>query len=167
VATHWPVVGKVLEDLALDGVVRFTGHVDDTQLSALYMSAAFLIFPSLFEGLGIPLLEAMAAGLPIVTSDATCLPEIAGDAAVFFDPLSTDSIAEAIRTAWTRPSFREEYGAKAAARAGHFRWEEAAPAFLACYRYVAGRSLEAGDRSILSAITGASSPSSLRSRSAG
>jgi glycosyltransferase involved in cell wall biosynthesis len=161
VAKHWPAVGKALEDLALDGVVRFVGHVDDAQLSALYTSAAFLVFPSLFEGLGIPLLEAMAAGLPIVTSDAACLPEIAGDAAVFFDPLFSDSIAEAIHAAWVRPSFREEYGARAAARAGLFRWQEAAHAFLASYRYVAGRSLSPEDRSLLSILIGCapSSPS--------
>jgi glycosyltransferase involved in cell wall biosynthesis len=154
VASHWPVLRKSLEDLGLDGVVRFTGHLAEAHLAALYGSAAFLVFPSLFEGLGIPLLEAMDAGLPIVTSDATCLPEIAGDAAIFFDPLSVDSIAEAIHRAWTQPSLLAEYGARAAERAGRFRWEETARAFLACYRQVAGRPLSAEDRSILSAVTG-------------
>jgi glycosyltransferase involved in cell wall biosynthesis len=158
VASHWPVLRKLLEELGLDGVVRFTGHLEEARLAALYASAAFLVFPSLFEGLGIPLLEAMEARLPIVSSDATCLPEIAGDAAMFFDPLSVDSIAETIHRAWTQPSLLAEYGARAAERAGRFRWEDTARAFLACYRHVAERPLDADDRAILSILTGEVAP---------
>ena len=72
-------------------------------------SADFLVFPTLFEGLGIPLLEAMQFGLPIVASKVTCLPEVAEDAALYFDPLSVDSIAEAILKAWQNPELLEEY----------------------------------------------------------
>lgn len=91
----------------LAGRVRFTGHVSDDQLRALYRSAAALVFPSLYEGFGFPILEAMALGCPVACSHASSLPEVAGDAALFFDPLSPDAIAEAILTILTDMDVRE------------------------------------------------------------
>ncbi|MFP5236275.1 MAG: glycosyltransferase family 4 protein [Acidobacteriota bacterium] len=82
----------------LEGRVRFTGHVSEGELGAFYKSADALIFPSLYEGFGYPVVEAMAKGCPVACSNASCLPEITGDAALLFDPFNLDDIAEAIMT---------------------------------------------------------------------
>jgi glycosyltransferase involved in cell wall biosynthesis len=74
------------------------GYVSTDELTVLYQSARALIFPSLYEGFGMPVLEAMANGVPVLCSNMTSLPEVAGDAALFFDPRSPKSIAQAIET---------------------------------------------------------------------
>ena len=76
--------------------VVFTGYVDDSDLPALYSMAKVFAYPSLHEGFGIPLLEAMACGAPVVTSDTSALPDVAGNAAVLVDPTSTESIARGL-----------------------------------------------------------------------
>src|SRR5438876_11812023 len=81
----------------LEGAVRFPGYVSDEELIALYQMGMCLVFPSLYEGFGLPVLEAMAAGCPVVTSRTSALPEVAGDAALLVDPLSTQEIVTAMR----------------------------------------------------------------------
>lgn len=158
VETHWPAVRRHLADLALERTVVFTGHLGDAQMAALFSSAEFLIFPSLFEGLGVPLLEAMQFGLPVVTSNVTCLPEVAGDAALYFDPLQVDSIADAIQNAWSNPSILEEYRAKGSLRLRAFDWNTAARQFRACYRYVARGDVGAEDSRTIAEITADAPP---------
>lgn len=80
----------------MDGRVRFTGHVSDAELPGYYRNATALIFPSYYEGFGFPILEAMAQGCPVACSRAASLPEVAGDAALYFDPFNVDAIAEAL-----------------------------------------------------------------------
>ena len=109
IEVYWPSIVRSLEELSLEKTVHFTGYLSGEQMAALFKSADFLVFPTLFEGFGIPLLEAMQFSLPIVASKATCLPEVAEDAALYFDPLSVDSIAEAILKAWQDPELLEEY----------------------------------------------------------
>jgi glycosyltransferase involved in cell wall biosynthesis len=156
---HWPTVQKSIEELSLGRHVRFLGHLDDRELAAVFSLAAFLIFPSLFEGLGIPLLEAMSFELPIVTSRATCLPEIAGPAAVYFDAESVDSITEAILSAWSNPITLEPQRAHAAARVQCFSWRQAAREFHVCYRSVAGYRLTEDESRTMTALIQSSSPS--------
>ncbi|MBM4425423.1 MAG: glycosyltransferase family 4 protein [Chloroflexi bacterium] len=112
------------------GRVRFIGFVPDDDLPALYSEAAVLAYPSLYEGFGLPLLEAMACGTPTVTSNVSCLPEIAGGASALVDPLDVESIADGLRRAMDA---REELKAKGFARAAQFKWDDVARNLLDLY----------------------------------
>jgi glycosyltransferase involved in cell wall biosynthesis len=153
VAHYWPQVEQAIERLSLHRTVMFTGHVDGETMTALYRRARFMVFPSLFEGLGIPVLEAMQEGLPLVISRATCLPEIAGDAALYFDPTSVESIVETIRRAWSDSSLLEDCRARGGLRAKGFSWATAAKQFDISYRHVAGRPLGAEEQAIFRTMT--------------
>ena len=119
--------------------VRVLGYLSDAELGAAYARADVLCYPSLEEGFGLPVLEAMAAGAPVVTSDASCLPEIAGGAAILVDPLSEESIAAGIRQALgenaDERATRIASGRRVAAK---FSWSEAAKQYAAIYRKIAG-----------------------------
>jgi alpha-1,3-rhamnosyl/mannosyltransferase len=104
-----------------------------SDLPSLYRGARIFVLPSLFEGFGIPLIEAMAAGIPIVTSNITSLPEIAGDAALLFDPLSEESIAERLVTLERSPELRVELVKRGQKRAGLFTWDACARQTLEAY----------------------------------
>jgi len=106
--------------------VRSLGFVDDADLPALYRHAALFAFPSLYEGFGLPVLEAMACGIPVVCSNASSLPEVAGDAALLVDPLDTDGLAAAIARALADGNLRQGMIARGLAQAAHFTWEQAA-----------------------------------------
>jgi glycosyltransferase involved in cell wall biosynthesis len=106
--------------------VRVLGFVDDADLPALYRNAALFAFPSLYEGFGIPPLEAMACGTPVVCSDASSLPEVAGDAALMVDPFDVDGLAEAMARALEDASLRRGMVAKGLSQAARFTWEDAA-----------------------------------------
>jgi len=102
--------------------VHFAGVVPDAQLPSLYRSAEALVFPSLYEGFGLPVLEAMACGTPVVTSNVSALPEVAGNAALLVDPTSVEQIAEAIERLVNDRSLRERLSQKGLARAADFPW---------------------------------------------
>jgi glycosyltransferase involved in cell wall biosynthesis len=106
--------------------VRYLGHVDDATLSALYQSAAVLALPSLYEGFGLPLLEAMAHGVPAVVGNAGALPELADGAAVLVDPEDVDSIASGLERVLADAALREKLGADGRRRAAEFTWDRAA-----------------------------------------
>lgn len=111
-----------------------TGEVRDEHMSALYSAAEALAFPTLWEGFGLPVLEAMACGTPVITSRVSSLPEIAGDAAELIDPLSTDEIAAALCRVATDSELRRRMSARGLEQAGRFTWESAGQATLAAYR---------------------------------
>lgn len=116
--------------LGIEHRVQFLGHVEPTDLPALYSGAAALVFPSLFEGFGLPILEAFACGCPVITSNVSSMPEVAGNAALLVNPLSTEEIAGAMTRvveANTR-AMLTEWGKK---RAAVFTWERAAKQTLA------------------------------------
>jgi len=115
---------------APDGV-QATGFVDDATLDALMRGADLLVHPSLYEGFGLVVLEAMARGVPVAIADATSLPEVAGGAAERFDPLDTDDMAAAILRALSR---RDELAALGLARASEFSWDATAAATVDVYR---------------------------------
>jgi len=92
-------VEREIERLGLKEKARFTGHLEQQEMRAVYSGARVFVFPSLYEGYGLPVLEAMACGVPVVCSNRTSLPEIAGDAALLVDPESPKALAEAMRTA--------------------------------------------------------------------
>jgi glycosyltransferase involved in cell wall biosynthesis len=145
-----PVVAAI-QTLGLQDLVLFTGFVSPAELAGLYLAARLLAFPSLFEGWGLPVLEAMNAGLPVVCSNVTCLPAIAGDAAVICDPWSVESIADSIARAWQDEALRERLAEAGRARAAQFSWDRSARILRACYRKLAGRELSEADRAVLAA----------------
>ena len=121
-------------DRGANDAVLWLGRVSDEELRALYASAGCLAIPSLHEGFGLPALEAMASGCPVVASDAGALPEVCGDAAVLVDPLSVRSIADGIAIAIDDgDAFRE----RGRARAREFSWTRTAERLEAVYRELA------------------------------
>lgn len=115
---------------ALAGRVRMLGRIDDRQLSTLYAHALCLAMPSLYEGFGLPLLEALDHGTPVVTSNVSSMPEVAGDAGLLVDPLSIDSIAHALLRIAQEPRLRASLAARAKPQAARFSWDRAAAATL-------------------------------------
>lgn len=111
-----------------DPSVVMTGYVDDEHLPALYSGAELFVFPSIYEGFGLPVLEAMACGTPVVCANSSALPEVAGDAAVLVDPWDPASIAEGIQFVLNDRVLREDLTQRGLARARRFTWERAASA---------------------------------------
>jgi glycosyltransferase involved in cell wall biosynthesis len=103
--------------------VRFLGFMSDETLAVLYRLAAVFVFPSLYEGFGLPPLEAMASGAPVVTSNVSSLPEVAGDAAILVDPYDPQSIADGLRLLLTDPVMRQTLRERGLQRAAEFSWE--------------------------------------------
>jgi glycosyltransferase involved in cell wall biosynthesis len=103
--------------------VRFFGFVPDKTLASLYRLASVFVFPSLYEGFGLPPLEAIAAGTPVITSNLSSLPEVVGDAAILIDPYEPDEIAAAMRRVLTDPAVREDLRARGLARVKQFSWD--------------------------------------------
>jgi alpha-1,3-rhamnosyl/mannosyltransferase len=120
--------------------VRFLGYVTDRQLAALYRCSTAFVFPSLYEGFGLPALEAMAHGVPIACSDTGALPEVCGDAAVLFDPMSVDSMVGAIDQVLRESHLRARLSAAGIARSKEFDWRRTAERTLEVYRSVAAHS---------------------------
>lgn len=104
--------------------VIFLGRVAEEDLPGLYRGAIALIFPSLYEGFGLPLIEAMACGTPVLTSTTTCLPEIAGDAAILVDPLSVTQIAAGIAQLCSNPALRANLREKGLQQGTKYSWDE-------------------------------------------
>lgn len=106
--------------------VRFLGYVSDPDLASLYGAATALLFPSLEEGFGLPAVEAMACGLPVVASDRGALPEVLGPAALYFQPENTDGMSEAIERALSDEALRNRLRAEGLKRAGESSWQRTA-----------------------------------------
>lgn len=129
-------VARQIDDPAVAGRVHSLGYVTDEQLRALYHRASVYVHPSLFEGFGLTVLEAMAAGCPVVTSNVFSLPEVAGDAAILVDPYSVDAIAEGIRTVCSDDEIRTRLKRHGRKRANEFTWKRCAEQVAAIYRGV-------------------------------
>lgn len=144
---HLVVAGKVawksrglLAELAatdLEGLVRTTGYVEPEDLAALYAGAEAFVFPSFQEGFGLPVLEAMQSGTPVIAGNVAAVAEVAGDAAVLVDPASHASIAEGILAVLTDPARRADLVRRGIDRARAFPWERTARETLASYRRAA------------------------------
>lgn len=120
----------------LVGRVLFTGFVDDADLPALYSEATLFVFPSLYEGFGLPLLEAMACGVPVISSNASCLPEVAGEAAVLLAPQDTAVWATAMQSLIDNPIDRAQLVASGFAQAKQFTWHKAARQLRTLYHHL-------------------------------
>jgi len=133
-----PVLALVIVGYAVDLLqgwvspadIIVPGYVSDEILASLYQRAQALVFPTLFEGFGLPVLEANSLGLPVACSDLPVLHEVAGAAAVFFDPYSPDSIADAIWSVLTNPGLRRQLTERGLTNAKRYSWQKTAEQFL-------------------------------------
>ncbi len=117
--------------------VRVLGAVNDAELKALYQNALCLAFPSRYEGFGLPPLEAMRCGCPVIASNAASLPEVCGEAALFVDPDDPDSLSRKIRALADSAAMRESLSARGRAHTRRFTWDASAEAFLSLIRNAA------------------------------
>lgn len=143
------VIAQHVSELHLEAQVHFLGFIAPEELRALYHLATFVIHPSLFEGGGLPILEAFREGAPVACSNATSLPEYAGDAALYFDPTNVASIADAAKQMVRDSALREALRARGKTRGTAFTWERTARTYRALYRQVAHHPLTAEDRQLL------------------
>jgi glycosyltransferase involved in cell wall biosynthesis len=137
--TGWMYDGiyRRVEELRLQGQVHFPGYVADEDLPALYSLADLFVFPSLYEGFGLPVLEAMACGTPVVTSNTSSLPEVVGDAGLTVDPHDVEALAEAMRQLLGDVGLRDAMVQRGLLQARQFTWSGAAEQLLRVYRELA------------------------------
>ena len=141
-----PAVRRTVIQTRMQPYVRFLGFVPFETLRTFYSAAAAFVFPSRYEGFGLPPLEAMASGIPVVTSNISSLPEVAGNAAVLVNPENVFEIAKGIREALTNAPLRAALIQKGQQQARRFSWEATARAVLEIYREVAGEEAPSGLR---------------------
>ncbi|MCD6418497.1 glycosyltransferase family 4 protein [bacterium] len=126
-----------IKNLSLSENIIFSGFIPDELLPALYRAAMFLVFPSLYEGFGLPVVEAMAAECPVLTSNISAMPEVADDCAVFVDPYDASSIADGIVALASSEELRKRLVACGRRRAQHFSWKNSAEKFIKVMERVA------------------------------
>jgi len=117
--------------------VRFLGYIDDDDLPQLYANSALFLFPSLMEGFGVPPLEAMRCGIPVVAAETSCMPEVLGNAAIWVNPLSVESIAEGVARGLLDEDVRQTAIERGLLRAEQFCWEKMAMETVNVYRQAA------------------------------
>jgi glycosyltransferase involved in cell wall biosynthesis len=133
---HSPVFRRVTE-LDLGGQVQFTDWIEQADLPALFSGATAFVYPSLYEGFGLPPLEAMACGTPVICSNASALPEVVGEGGLLVDPRDAGALARAMEQVLTDTSLRADLSARGLAQASKFSWERTARETLAVYDRVA------------------------------
>jgi glycosyltransferase involved in cell wall biosynthesis len=136
---HFPALKARIAELGLEGDVRLAGFLNDEELLRAYALSTVFFFPSLYEGFGLTPLEAMAAGVAVVSSNTSAMPEVIGDAAVPIDPSDVRACAEAVDALLSDGARRLELQATGRARAARFTWERTGKATLEAYRLLAGR----------------------------
>ena len=122
---------------AIGDRIKFTGYLPDDQVASLMKNASLFAFPSLYEGFGLPILDAQHAGVPVTCSDVAALPEVAGDGAYLFDPMSVDDIADALKACLVDHDLRASLIEKGFRNADRFSWDKTARETLAVYSAVA------------------------------
>jgi glycosyltransferase involved in cell wall biosynthesis len=126
-------LGDKVARMGIQDRVKFLGYVTDEELSVLYSSCFAFIYPSFYEGFGLPVLEAMSCGAAIISSSSSSLPEVGGDAVLYMDPYSRDSLIEKMKLLAGDPQLRKEMRSKSISRAGLFSWQAAAQNVLTVY----------------------------------
>jgi glycosyltransferase involved in cell wall biosynthesis len=132
----YPDPRPLVRELGLGDRIIFTGQIREQDKAPLYSGAAVFVFPSLYEGFGMPVLEAMACGAPVITSRLSALPEVVDDAGVLVDPYSEPAITEALGGLLTDPARRADLGARARARSRDFSWRQVAEQTVRVYEQV-------------------------------
>lgn len=133
-----PAVRAAVARHDLAAAVDFPGVLPETLLRASYRGALALAYPSLYEGFGLPLLEAMSVGTPVIAAQVSSLPEVAGDAALLVDPFDVDALAGALEQVAGDAELRADIAARGFRRVRRFSWERAAQETLAVYREALG-----------------------------
>jgi glycosyltransferase involved in cell wall biosynthesis len=133
-----PIYAAV-QRLKLSDQVQFLDFVSDDDLPTLYSGALAMVYPSLYEGFGVPIVEAQACGAPVITSAASSLPEVAGEAALLVDPQDTAAIAAALRRVLSEPGLAERLRADGPRQAAKFTWEGTGLGILALYEKVGAK----------------------------
>lgn len=148
-------IRAALAELGLQDQVQFLGPIPREDLERLFHDAMFLVHASRFEGLGLPLIEAMSYGLPILASTATCIPEVVGDAALLFDPEDPAAMAAAMLQAVQSEALRDDLGRRATQRLAAFfpSHRQLAESFVALYKAAAGLELSAREQALMEAMT--------------
>lgn len=144
-----PAIARRVRELDLDHHVTFTGHLSDSELRTVFEAAWCLVYPSRFEGWGMPILEAFDARLPVACSSATVLPSLVGGAALVFEVDDAGAMATAIEQVWFDDQCRRSLVDRGRARATLFSWVQTARLFRAHYRELAGRALSDEDMAVL------------------
>lgn len=134
---RYPQARDMIETKGLHEHIDWPGYVSGEELKQAYQEADVFVLPSLYEGFGLPVLEAMACGTPVVCSNRASLPEVAGDAALLVDPEDTDALTDAIRTVLTDANRAEALRIKGLDRAAHFSWQRTAEETVQAYRRIA------------------------------
>lgn len=127
---------RLVEDLHLTGTTIFTGYIDDSDLPAVYNGASVLVMPSFYEGYGLPLIEAMKCGVPVIGSNVSSIPEIIGEAGLLVDPNSTAELSNALLRILDSSTEHDRYSRLALERAKHFSWRKTAQQTLEVYKKV-------------------------------
>jgi glycosyltransferase involved in cell wall biosynthesis len=117
------VIRPLIDSLSRPGEVLLTGRISDTELEGWYRHALAYVQPSIAEGFGLPLVEAMARGIPVASSNTTSLPETAGDAAVYFDPMDPEQMASILEKLWQSGPLRRDLVTLGCERVKLFSWE--------------------------------------------
>jgi glycosyltransferase involved in cell wall biosynthesis len=128
-----------VEELDLAGDVLFPGYIPPDELRLWYNAAELFVYPSLYEGFGLPPLEAMACGTPVITSNVSSLPEVVGEAGLTVDPMDSEGLAEAMSQVLGDGALRQSMQERGLARAGLFSWAKAAQETVEVYRRALGR----------------------------
>jgi alpha-1,3-rhamnosyl/mannosyltransferase len=136
-ASGWASEKTMARLAARPAGLRYAGYVPEDELPGLTAGAAAFVFPSLYEGFGLPVAQAMAAGVPVITSNTSCLPEIAGDGAVLVDPRSASELRSAMGRVLATPSLAERLREAGKARAERYRWKNCAQESLEFFRKLA------------------------------
>lgn len=134
---RYPEARQLARDLQLGDAITWSGYVSDDGLLQAYQSADVFVFPSNYEGFGLPVLEAMACGTPVICSDKSSLPEVAGDAALLINPDQPQTLTDAMIRVAGHPSLRADLARRGLARAAHFSWAETARKTLSVYEAAA------------------------------
>lgn len=145
-------IRQEIDSLGLSDQVFFTDFLDEDSMQHLFAGAEMVIFPSLFEGLGIPVLEAMGSGTPVVCARATCLPEIGGEAAIYFDPYSIEDMAKQTARVWSDSALRADMKQRGYDNIVSYSWTEAARSFRVLYKHIANRPLDADEEQRLATM---------------
>jgi glycosyltransferase involved in cell wall biosynthesis len=148
---HWPVIERRIKALGIEDDVRFVGFVSPGELAAIYELAEIVVLPSLFEGVGLPLLEALSAQKPVVCSDIAAFREYGADAPLYFDPFNVCSISESIKVLLGNPGICSEMARRGAEQVAKFSWKRSARLHRTVYRKVAGWPLSSAEEEALKA----------------
>jgi glycosyltransferase involved in cell wall biosynthesis len=126
-------LNQTIAEHGLSEAIHLVGYVPEADLVALYNAAIALVYPSVYEGFGLPVIEAMACGRPVIAANTSSLPEVAGDAALLVDPFDVSALRAAIERVVTQPGTAEDLGSRGLARAAGFSWQRTASSALTAY----------------------------------